>query len=85
MSDTADETLRQGLLALGNAVELHGRRIDRLCDTVNNAPAKFAATVGANTDAVQRLIKTIEDERQDTAARFERLEKEVARLKARHG
>lgn len=85
MSETADETLRQAQLLTLRAVELLGQRIDRLCDTVNNAPQKFAETVGTNTAAVQRLIETIEHERQDNAARFAQLEDELARLKARHG
>ena len=85
MSESADETLRQSVLLALGALELQGQRIDRLCDLVNNAPGKFAETVGANTAAVQKLIETIEHERQDTAAKFARLEGEIARLKARHG
>jgi len=83
---SADEALRLALLDTLKAVELQGRRIDRLCDEVHNIPGKFAVTVGKNTAAVEKLIESIEHERQDTAALITRLREEVAELKkASHG
>ena len=83
---SADEALRLALLDTLKAVELQGRRIDRLCDEVHNIPGKFAVTVGGNTQAVRDLIKTIEDDRAAVNQKLAALGEEVAALKkARNG
>lgn len=84
MSDP-DETLRQAQLLTLEAIDLLGRRIDRLCHTVVNLPQKFAETVGANTAAVQGLTEAIEHERRDTAQAISGIKSELAALRKKAG